>query len=116
MKFIALIAIIQDKDEEAAIKVAKEAGAGSVTILHGKNIGLEEKKVFFGLTLEENVSVLLFVLPRRLSMKVMKALRETFDLDNHENSGLAFTLPLSHVAGLDTQELHQFEDNIKITL
>jgi len=116
MKFIALITIIQDKDEEAAIKVAKEAGAGSVTILHGKNIGLEEKKVFFGLTLEENVSVLLFVLPRRLSMKVMKALRTTFDLDNHENSGLAFTLPLSHVAGLDTQELHKFEDNIKITL
>ncbi|OQX75768.1 MAG: transcriptional regulator [Epsilonproteobacteria bacterium 4484_65] len=116
MKFIALVAIIQDKDEEAAIKVAKEAGAGSVTILHGKNIGLEEKKVFFGLTLEENVSVLLFVLPRKLSMKVMKALRTTFDLDNHENSGLAFTLPLSHVAGLDTQELHKFEDNIKITL
>jgi len=46
----------------------------------------------------------------------MKALRTTFDLDNHENSGLAFTLPLSHVAGLDTQELHKFEDNIKITL
>jgi len=116
MKFTALVAIIQDKDEEAAIKVAKEAGAGSVTIIHGKNIGLEEKKVFFGLTLEENVSVLLFVLPRRLSMKVMKALREGFDLDNHENSGLAFTLPLSHVAGLDTQELHKFEDSIKITL
>ncbi len=116
MKFTALITVIQDKDEEEAIKVAKEAGAGSVTILHGKNIGLEEKKVFFGLTLEENVSVLLFVLPRRLSMKVMKALRVTFDLDNHENSGLAFTLPLSHVAGLDTQELHKFEDNIKITL
>lgn len=116
MKFIALIAIIQDKDEEEAIKVAKEAGAGSVTILHGKNIGLEEKKVFFGLTLEENVSVLLFVLPRRLSMKVMKALRTTFDLDNPDNSGLTFTIPLSHVAGLDTEELHKFEDNIKITL
>jgi len=113
MKFVALVAIIQDKDEEAAIKVAKEAGAGSVTILHGKNIGLEEKKVFFGLTLEENVSALLFILPRRLSMQVMKALRVGFDLDNHDNSGLAFTMPLSHVAGLDVNELHTFEDNIK---
>ena len=113
MKFIALVAIIQEKDEEAAIKVAKEAGAGSVTIVQGKNIGLEEKKVFFGLTLEENVSLLLFILPRKLSLKVMKALRETFDLDNHENSGIAFTMPLSHVAGLNTEELHQFEDDIK---
>ncbi len=48
MKFTALVAIIEDKDEEAAIDVAKEAGAGGVTILHGKNIGLEEKKVFLG--------------------------------------------------------------------
>lgn len=113
MKFTALIAVIQDKDEEEAIKVAKEAGAGSVTILHGKNIGLKEKKVFFGLTLEENVSALLFILPRKLSLKVMKSLRVSFDLDNHENSGFAFTMPLSHVAGLDTDELHKFEDDIK---
>ena len=55
MKFTALVAVIQDSNEEEAIKIAKEAGAGSVTILHGKNIGLKEKKVFFGLTLEENV-------------------------------------------------------------
>ena len=113
MKFTALVAVIQDKDEENAIKVAKEAGAGSVTILHGKNIGLKEKKVFFGLTLEENVSALLFILPRRLSLKVMRALRKKFDLDNHENSGFAFTIPLSHVSGLDTDELHKFENNIK---
>jgi len=113
VKFTALIAVIQDKDEEEAIKVAKEAGAGSVTILHGKNIGLKEKKVFFGLTLEENVSALLFILPRKLSLKVMKSLRVSFDLDNHENSGFAFTMPLSHVAGLDTDELHKFEDDIK---
>ena len=113
MKFTALVAIIEDKDEEAAIDVAKEAGAGGVTILHGKNIGLEEKKVFFGLTLEENVSVLLFILPRRLSMKVMKAIRVKFDLDHAKNGGLVFTLPWSHVAGLDTNKLRKFEDNIK---
>jgi hypothetical protein len=113
MKFSALVAIIQDKDEEKAIEVAKQAGAGSVTILHGRNIGLEEKKIFFGLTLEENVSVLLFVLPRSLVLKVMRTLRKEFDLDNPDNSGLAFTMPLGHVAGLDTKELHKFEDDIK---
>jgi len=116
MKFTALIAIIADKDEEAAIEVAKKHGAGSVTILHGKNIGLEEKKVFFGLTLEENVSALLFVLPRKLSMQVMKSLREEFDIDNPDKIGFAFTMPLSHVAGLDTKELQKFDDDIKCLL
>ena len=113
MKFTALVAIIEDKDEEAAIDVAKQAGAGGVTIIHGKNIGLEEKKVFFGLTLEENVSVLLFILPRKLSMKVMKAIRVELNLDSSTNGGLIFTLPLSHVAGLDINELHKFEHDIK---
>jgi len=116
MKFTALIAVIADKDEEAAIEVAKSHGAGSVTILHGKNIGLEEKKVFFGLTLEENVSALLFVLPRKLSMQVMKSVREEFDIDNPDEIGFAFTLPLSHVAGLDTKELQKFDDDIKCLL
>jgi len=113
MKFTALVVMIEEKDEVDAIEVAKKAGAGSVTIFNGKTIGLEEKKIFFGLTLEENVSVLLFVLPIKLSMHVMRALREGFDLDNPNNSGLAFTLPLSHVAGLDTKELHKFDDNMK---
>lgn len=116
MRFIALIAIVQDEDEEKAIEVAKEAGAGATTILHGRNIGLKEKKVFFGLTLEENVSILLFILPKRLSIKIMKALRKELDLDNHENSSLVFTMSLSHVAGLNNDELHQFERDIKHVL
>jgi hypothetical protein len=116
MKFIALVAIMQDKDEVRAIDVAKEAGAGGVTIIHGKNIGLEEKKIFFGLTLEENVSVLLFILPKRLSLTVMKALRDEFDIKNRKSGNILFTFPLSHVSGLDTNELHKFEDNIKTML
>jgi len=39
MKFTALVIMIEDKKEEEVIKVAKDAGAGSVTILHGKSIG-----------------------------------------------------------------------------
>jgi len=113
MKFAVLVAIIQDKDEEEAIEVAKSAGAGGVTIIHGRNIGLKEKKVFFGLTLEENVSLLIFLLPKRTSLKVMRALRSEFDLDNPENSGVTFTISLSHIAGLDREELHKFEKDVK---
>ncbi|MEA3418366.1 MAG: transcriptional regulator [Campylobacterota bacterium] len=113
MKFTALIVVIEDNKEEEAINVAKEAGAGSVTILHGRNLGLKEKKIFFGLTLEENVSILLFVLPVRVSLRVMRAIKKRCDLMSNENSGLAFTLPLSHVVGMDMDEVHKFEDDIR---
>jgi hypothetical protein len=116
MKFVALVAIVGEEKEEEAIAMAKEAGAGAVTILKGRNLGLKEKKIFFGLTLEENVSLLLFILPRKISLVIMKRLRKGLDIDNNENSSLIFTLPIGHVAGLNIQELHKFENEIKNVL
>ncbi len=113
MKFVALVAIVGEEREEKAIKIAKEAGAGAVTILRGRNLGLKEKKIFFGLTLEESVSLLLFILPRKISMRVMKELKEGMDIQSDENSSLAFTVPLGHIAGLNIEELHKFENEIK---
>ncbi len=116
MKFVALTAIIPQDSEEEAIEIAKGAGAGAVTILHGRNIGLKEKKIFFGVTLEESVTVLLFILPRKLSMRVMKALRDALDIENDENGSMIFTFSLDHVAGLNKEELHKFENEIKTIL
>ncbi|MBE0491865.1 MAG: transcriptional regulator [Sulfurospirillum sp.] len=113
MRFVVLAAIVPDNKEEEAIGIAKKAGAGGVTILHGKNIGLEEKKVFFGLTLEENVSVLLFILPQRLSMKILKAFRKELQLNNENNTnGIVFTFPLTHLSGMESKEVKLFEQEI----
>jgi hypothetical protein len=113
MKFVALVAIIPEEREEEGVTLAKEAGAGAVTIIRGRNLGLKEKKIFFGLTLEENVSLLLFLLPRRLSMRVLKTLVTAMDMQNEENSSVAFTVPLGHLAGLNIEELHKFEHEIE---
>jgi len=113
MRFVALIAIVPDSKEEMAVDIAKKAGAGGVTIFNGKTIGLEEKKVFFGLTLEENVSALLFILPEKLSMKVFKAFRKELELHNDENAnGMVFTFPLSHLSGMESKEVELFEKEI----
>jgi hypothetical protein len=113
LKFVSLVAIVPDSKEEEAIDIAKKAGAGGVTILNGKSIGLEEKKVFFGLTLEENVSLLLFILPQKLSMKVFKAFRKELNLHNDDNSnGMVFTFPLTHLSGMESKEVELFEKEI----
>lgn len=115
MKFVTLVAIVPDSKEEEAIKIAKDAGAGGVTILSGKNIGLEEKKVFFGLTLEENVSLLLFILPEKLSMKIFKAFRRELGLNNEDEektNSVVFTFPLTHLSGMESKEVELFEQEI----
>ncbi|HHO70169.1 MAG TPA: transcriptional regulator [Halothiobacillus sp.] len=112
MKFSVLIAILADELEEKAIDAAKRAGAGGVTILDARGIGAEEKKTFFGLTYEGSQSVLLFVLEKKLSLKVMKALTKELDLANH-SKGVVFTIPLEHIAGIDIGQINRFQESLK---
>ncbi|MBK1672431.1 transcriptional regulator [Ectothiorhodospira shaposhnikovii] len=112
MKFAVLVAILADNLEEKAIDVAKQAGAGGVTIVDARGIGAKEKKTFFGLTYEGSQSVLLMVLEKKLSLAVMKALRDELDLKSHSH-GVVFTVPLEHIAGIDMRQIEQFEDRLK---
>ncbi|MDX9699952.1 MAG: transcriptional regulator [Rhodocyclaceae bacterium] len=112
MKFSVLVAILAEDLEEKALDIAKQAGAGGVTLLNGRGIGAKEKKTFFGLTYEGSQSVLVFVLERKLSLNVLKALSRGLDLKNN-SCGVVFTLPLEHISGIDTEQLQQFEDRIK---
>ena len=112
MRFAALIAMLADDLEDKAIDIAKRAGAGGVTIMDARGIGGEAKKTFFGLTYEGSQSVLLFVLERKLSLNVMKALTTELDLANH-SKGVVFTVPLEHIAGIDTKQINRFQESIK---
>lgn len=112
MKFAVLVAILADELEEKAIDIAKQTGAGGVTILNGRGIGAEAKKTFFGLTYEGSQSVLLFVLEKKLSLAVMKAITQGLDLKNHAK-GVIFTVPLGHIAGIDMGQINRFQETLK---
>jgi hypothetical protein len=112
MKFSVLVAILAEDLEEKAIDIAKQAGAGGVTLLDARGIGAKEKKTFFGLTYEGAQTVMLCVLEKKLSLVVMKALCRELDLTQHTR-GVVFTLPLDHIAGIGTRQLESFEERIR---
>jgi len=112
MKFSALVAIISEEHEEKVREAAKEAGAGGVTILHGRGVGGKEKKLFFGVTYEGQQSVLIFVLEKKLSLKVLKAIKEAVTVKD-KCEGMIFTAPLEHIAGINMSQVEQFEENLK---
>jgi len=112
MKFSLLIAIVDDTIEDKAIDIAKTHGAGGVTSLKGAGIGLNEKKTFFGLTYERAEAVLIFVLEKQASIKVMKALKKELDLDS-TGKGIVMTMPIEHLAGIDVQQVERFQNQIK---
>lgn len=111
MKFSVLVAIVDENIEEIARDTAKEAGASGVTVLSGIGSGAEEKKVFFGLTIEGAQKVLLYVLEKHLSLKVLKALNSK--VLKEKDAGVAFTLPIEHIAGIDMKQIEQFSAKIR---
>lgn len=114
MQFVALIAMISEELEEECIEIAKQSGAGGVTITKGSAMGLKEKKTFFGLTLEENISILFFILPRKISVHVFKKLKTGLNLQKkEENNGIIMTMPITHFAGIQMDELELFEDEVQ---
>jgi hypothetical protein len=115
MKFAVLVAILADELEEKAIDVARKAGAGGVTLLDARGIGAKEKKTFFGLTYEGSQTVLLCILEKQLSLVVMKALTVELELVKH-SKGVVFTMPLDHIAGIDTRQIEHFEEHLKDSL
>ena len=112
MRFALLVAIVEQSLEEEAIAVAKANGAGGVTSLTGKGTGLNEKKTFFGLTYERPESVLLFILEKRTSVKVMKALRDDLKLEK-ENKGIVMSLPIEHLAGIAPNQIQAFANRLR---
>jgi len=112
LKFSVLVAIVADDLEEKAIDTARAAGAGGVTLLHGRGIGAEERKTFFGLSYQGSQVALICILERKLSVTVMKRLTEELDLQA-DSRGVVFTLPLEHIAGIDMRQVESFAEQIR---
>jgi nitrogen regulatory protein PII len=112
MKFSIIVAIVSEELEEKAIKSAKDAGAGGVTILNGRGMGLKEKKIFGGLaTLESKESVMIFIVPTDFSFHLLKTMTKDLELDE-KGHGVVFSLPLEHIKGIPFEQLKMFEDKI----
>jgi hypothetical protein len=112
MKFSLLIAIVDGASEDKAVDIAKANGAGGVTIMKGAGIGLNEKKTFFGLTYERAEAVLLFVLEKKTSLRVMKALNTELDLEA-SGKGMVLTVPIEHLAGIPMKQIERFQQQLK---
>lgn len=111
MKFVALVVIASTEYEDKLKDIAKEAGAGGGTVLSGRGSNSGEKKSFFALTFEGNQSVIIYILEEKLSRMVLKTINA--EVEKTQTECVAFTMPISHIVGLDRELIKKFEDSIK---
>lgn len=114
MKFVVVVAITPEELEERAVQRAQAEGATGVTVLAGKGVSAEARKTFFGLIFEGSQSVLVMVVARHVALGVLKGMREIL-LKDGDSRGLAFSLPVEHVAGLDMEQVLSFDKRLSRT-
>ncbi len=102
MRFKVILALVNDDYQKEVIQAAKKAGATGVTILNARGEGVHGQKSFFGLTMEIQKDMLLFLVEDFNSNQIMDAIYQAGKLDQHGN-GIAFCWEIDRAVGLESQ-------------
>ncbi|MHC4139483.1 MAG: P-II family nitrogen regulator [Planctomycetota bacterium] len=101
MRFKVIIAMVEQDHQDAVISSAKEAGATGVTILNARGEGIREQKTFFGLQMDQQREVLLFIVEDFHANSIMDAIYEAGNFK--KGRGMAFSWTVDRVIGTESQ-------------
>lgn len=80
MRFKLILAFVEESKTDVVLDAAREAGATGATVInHARGQGLKQKRTFFGLTLEVQKDVLLFVVEEHLSRHILERINQVGD-------------------------------------
>lgn len=111
MNFKIVFAPVKTHKTDPIVDAAKEAGATGATIIPARGTGVREAKTFFGLTLEDQTDIVMFLLEEHLVKPVLAAI-ETAGEFQKPGTGIAFVLPVERVIGLESQ-IEKFKDKVR---
>jgi nitrogen regulatory protein PII len=106
MHFKLLVALLEDHKTDAVLKAAREAGATGATVLNqARGEGVKKTKTFFGLTLEAQRDMILFLVEEHLSRKILEKIAKVGEFDSRPGTGIAFQLDVEDAVGV----VHQMQ-------
>ena len=94
-----IFTIVNSGYAEEAMRVAREQGVRGGTILGARGVVNEDAAAFFGITLHADKEILMMVVEKEIRDQVLNALYKEMGLGK-KSQGIAFSLPVSDVAGL----------------
>lgn len=104
MKFKGIIALVADEQTESVVAAARKKGATGATIIQSaRGEGIAPSKTFFGLALEEQRDLVLFIVEEHLSREILEAIAGVCSFDEKVGSGTAFLFDIEDAVGLSSQ-------------
>ncbi len=104
MHFKLIIALVEDDKTDAVLNAARKTGATGATVInHARGQGLQSSKTFFGLELETQRDVLMFLVEEHLSRKILETIGDIAEFDKKPGAGIAFQLDVDDAVGVSQQ-------------
>ena len=106
MHFKLLIAFVEDSKTDKVMEAAREAGATGATVINNaRGEGLLQTKTFFGLSLETQRDVILFLVEEHLSRHILEKICAIGEFDTSPGTGIAIQIDVEDAVGV----AHQIE-------
>ena len=102
MNLKLIIAMVKTTETDRIVDAAKASGGTGATIIPARGTGIHEAKTFFGLTLEAQTDVVLFLLEEKLVEPVLSAIYQAGRF-KEPGTGIAFVVDVEHAVGLESQ-------------
>lgn len=106
MHFKLIIAFVEDEKTDMVMKAARESGATGATVINNaRGEGVDKSETFFGLSLETQRDVLLFLVEEHLSRHILEKISDVGEFDSSPGSGIAIQIDVEDAVGV----AHQIE-------
>ena len=111
MRFNIILASVKSPLTDEIVDAAKAAGATGATIIPGRGTGIHEAKSFFGLVLEDQTDIIMFLVEEHIVEGILDAIK-TAGRFSEPGTGIAFVLPVEQVIGIESQ-LERFKEEVR---
>ncbi|WLD58835.1 P-II family nitrogen regulator [Salinispirillum sp. LH 10-3-1] len=104
MSFKFLIAFVEDSLTDPIMDAARDAGATGCTVINNaRGEGLRKTRGIFGLELQAQRDVLLFLVNESLADAVMQRIAEVGQFDDTPGTGIVLQLDVENALGVSHQ-------------
>ena len=105
MHFKMIVVFNEDEKTNAVMDAARNAGAtGATVITSARGEGLKQSKTFFGLALETQRDVLLFLVEAHLSRHILEEINRVGEFDSKPSTGIAYQIDVEDAVGVAHQQ------------
>jgi nitrogen regulatory protein PII len=104
MHFKLIIVMVEDHHTEEILTAARKEGATGATVLNqARGEGLSPTKTFLGLSVGNQVDVILMLVEEHLSRKVLETIAEVGQFDQSPGTGITFQVDVEDAIGVQHQ-------------